>query len=85
MLDYHVILDLLPTVASLYFEKRLGNEVKLSAIQSSILIALGSQRKSVEDVEVSITPMYSQSWTLTRVDLSDRTSTTRLPDISAIR
>lgn len=54
MLDYHVILDLLPTVASLYFEKRLGSEVKLSAIQSSILIALGSQRKSVEDVEVSI-------------------------------
>jgi N-acetyltransferase 10 len=52
MLDYHVILDLLPTVAALYFEKRLGEEVRLSAVQSSILLALGLQRKSIEEVEV---------------------------------
>lgn len=52
MLDYHVILDLLPTIASLFFEKRLGEEVHLSAVQSSILLALGLQRKSFEDVEV---------------------------------
>lgn len=84
MLDYHVILDLLPTVASLYFEKRLGSEVKLSAIQSSILIALGSQRKSVEDVEVSVIRCTRIARKLTRVDLSDRTSTTRLSNISAI-
>ena len=51
-LDYHVILDLLPTVALLYFEKRLGNEVRLSVIQSSILLGMGLQRKSVEEVEV---------------------------------
>ena len=51
-LDYHVILDLLPTVASLYFEKRLGNELRLSVIQSSILLGMGLQRKSVEEVEV---------------------------------
>ena len=51
-LDYHVILDLLPTVASLYFEKRLGEDMHLSAVQSSILLALGSQRKSIEEVEV---------------------------------
>ena len=53
MLDYHVILDLLPTIAGWYFEKRLGEEVQLSALQSSILLALGSQRKTVEDVEVN--------------------------------
>lgn len=52
ILDYHVILDLLPTIATLYFEKRLGGEVKLSAVQSSILLALGLQRKSIEEVEV---------------------------------
>lgn len=52
LLDYHVILDLLPTVAMLYFEKRLGEEVRLSAIQSSLLLGMGLQRKSVEDVEV---------------------------------
>ena len=54
-LDYHVILDLLPTVASLYFEKRLGEDVHLSAVQSSILLALGAQRKSIEEVEVGLT------------------------------
>jgi N-acetyltransferase 10 len=53
MLDYHVVLDLLPTIASLFFEKRLGDEVRLSAVQSSILLALGLQRKSIEEVEVS--------------------------------
>jgi N-acetyltransferase 10 len=54
MLDYHVILDLLPTVASLFFEKRLGDDVRLSAVQSSILLALGLQRKPVEEVEVRL-------------------------------
>lgn len=55
MLDYHVILDLLPTIASLYFQRRLGDDVRLSAVQSSILLALGLQRKSIEEVEVSST------------------------------
>lgn len=52
MLDYHVILDLLPTVATFYFEKRLGAELRLSAVQSSIVLALGLQRKTIEGVEV---------------------------------
>lgn len=51
-LDYHVILDLLPTVASLYFERRLGDNLRLSAVQSSLLLGMGLQRKSVEEVEV---------------------------------
>ena len=54
MLDYHVILDLLPIVAALYFEKRLGGDVRLSAVQNSILLALGLQRKTIEEVEVSM-------------------------------
>jgi N-acetyltransferase 10 len=54
MLDYHVILDLLPTVASLHFQKRLGEDVRLSAVQCAILLALGLQRKAVEEVEVSL-------------------------------
>lgn len=62
MLDYHVILDLMPTVANLYFQKRLGSDkgegqnaegpVRLTAVQSSILLALGLQRKTVDEVEV---------------------------------
>ncbi|KAF7978671.1 hypothetical protein HWV62_45204 [Athelia sp. TMB] len=58
-LDYHVILDLLPAIAGLYFEGRMsgpipgeeGGGVRLSAVQSAILLAIGLQRKSVEEVE----------------------------------
>lgn len=46
-------MDLLPIVSSLYFEKRLGEGVRLGAVQSSILLALGLQRKTIEEVEVS--------------------------------
>lgn len=54
VVDYHVILDLLPHVASLYFDKRLGDEVSLSAVQASILLGMGLQRKSIEEVEVRV-------------------------------
>jgi len=64
MLDYHVILDLLPTVASLYFEKRLGEDLHLSAVQSSILLALGLQRKTIEEVETELQLPVSQALAL---------------------
>ncbi|KAJ7726390.1 GNAT acetyltransferase 2-domain-containing protein [Mycena metata] len=56
MLDYHVILDLVPTIATLFFEQRLiggGEEgdVRLSAVQSAILLGLGLQRKQIEEIE----------------------------------
>ncbi|KAF8651842.1 hypothetical protein AX16_004642 [Volvariella volvacea WC 439] len=63
-LDYHVILDLLPTVASLYFQKRLGEDVRLGAVQSSIMLALGLQRKSIEDVETELQLPVSQALAL---------------------
>lgn len=56
-LDYHVVLDLLPTIANVFFQRRLGaagdNELHLSAVQSAILLGIGLQRKTVEDVEVT--------------------------------
>jgi hypothetical protein len=52
MLDYHVILDLLPTLAALYFSGRFPADVKLSGVQSCILLALGLQRKPIEAIEV---------------------------------
>ncbi|KAF8074167.1 GNAT acetyltransferase 2-domain-containing protein [Lyophyllum atratum] len=64
MLDYHVILDLLPTIASLYFQKRLGEDVRLSAVQSSILLAIGLQRKSIEEVESELQITVSQGLAL---------------------
>ncbi|TFY76095.1 hypothetical protein EWM64_g7915 [Hericium alpestre] len=63
-LDYHVILDLLPVVAALYFEKRLGDGIRLSAIQSSILLGMGLQRKSVEEVEAELQLPVSQALAL---------------------
>ncbi|KAH8114397.1 DUF699-domain-containing protein [Phellopilus nigrolimitatus] len=64
LLDYHVILDLLPTIAPLYFEKRLGEEVRLSAVQSAILLAIGLQRKSIEEVEAELQLPVSQALAL---------------------
>ena len=51
MLDYHVILDMVPTMAMLYFSGRIKSAIKLSGVQSAILLAIGLQRKVLEDVE----------------------------------
>lgn len=50
MLDYHVILDMLPTIAHLYFIGRLSPAVKLSGLQTALLVAIGLQRRMLEDV-----------------------------------
>ncbi|KAK9326295.1 GNAT acetyltransferase 2-domain-containing protein [Lipomyces orientalis] len=65
LLDYHVIVDLLPPIAQLYFQNKLRTiisegtefqdreeeEVKLSAIQSTILLGIGLQKKDVTALE----------------------------------
>ena len=51
MLDYHVILDMIPPIAHLYFTGRLKPAVSMTGVQSSILLAVGLQRKVLEDVE----------------------------------
>ncbi|WWC62855.1 uncharacterized protein I303_105453 [Kwoniella dejecticola CBS 10117] len=51
MVDYHVVLDLVPILATLFFSKRLGEDCTLAAAQQAILLALGLQRKSVEVLE----------------------------------
>jgi N-acetyltransferase 10 len=78
MLDYHVILDMLPKVATHFFEKRLHfnddktsgetaadsaasvKAVDLSAVQKAILLGLGLQRKTVEDLEKELSLPVSQ-------------------------
>ncbi|GAA5879967.1 hypothetical protein JCM1840_006945 [Sporobolomyces johnsonii] len=64
MLDYHVVLDLLPTLAALYFTRRFPADIKLSGVQSSILLALGLQRKSVEDIETELQLPVAQTLAL---------------------
>jgi len=48
MLDYHVILDLVPTIALLYFTGRLKGKVTLTPAYQAILLAIGLQRKDIE-------------------------------------
>ncbi|CAG98875.1 ribosome biosynthesis protein KRE33 [Kluyveromyces lactis] len=50
LLDYHVIVDLLPMMALLYFSGKLGDGVSLSSVQSCILLAIGLQHKGIDDI-----------------------------------
>ncbi|RMZ66877.1 nucleolar ATPase Kre33 [Pyrenophora seminiperda CCB06] len=59
MLDYHVILDMLPPIASLYFTGRLKGRVKLTGIQAALLLAIGLQRKEFSDVEKELADVNS--------------------------
>ncbi|KAL7272500.1 N-acetyltransferase 10 [Rhizina undulata] len=51
MLDYHVILDMIPLISQLYFTGKIKNGVSLSGVQSAVLMAIGLQRKSLENIE----------------------------------
>jgi N-acetyltransferase 10 len=59
MLDYHVVLDLMPSIALLYFTQRLP-DVRLSGVQQSILLAIGLQRKDLSDLEKELGVPSSQ-------------------------
>ncbi|PVD33452.1 hypothetical protein C0Q70_04708 [Pomacea canaliculata] len=49
MVDYHLIVDLLPTLARLFFTGRI--DVHLSAVQNAVILALGLQHKTVDVIE----------------------------------
>lgn len=87
MVDYHVILDLLPYVSSLYFDKRLGEDVNLSPVQASILLGMGLQRKSIEEVEVSgiVVNQGNDDDIDCRRQSTERVVTTCLPSIGVVQ
>lgn len=60
LLDYHVILDMVPTIATFYFNGRLNPAVNLSGVQQSILLAMGLQRKTFDDLEKELNVSASQ-------------------------
>ncbi|KAK3713249.1 N-acetyltransferase 10 [Vermiconidia calcicola] len=66
MLDYHVILDLMPKIADLYFTGRIkardgeGSGVRLSGVQQALLCGIGLQRKVLEDLEKELGLQTSQ-------------------------
>jgi N-acetyltransferase 10 len=52
MIDYHMVMDLLPTLARLFFLHRL--DVSLNELKSAILLSFGLQYKSVETLSVDL-------------------------------
>ncbi|XP_074533302.1 RNA cytidine acetyltransferase [Halichoeres trimaculatus] len=59
MVDYHLIMDLVPAVARIFFLKQLG-DFSLSAAQCALLLGIGLQHKSVDQLEKEIELPSSQ-------------------------
>lgn len=49
IVDHHMILDIVPTLATLLFQGKLG-KLRLSYLQASILLAVGLQRRDIDSV-----------------------------------
>ncbi|KAK6205007.1 putative ATPase [Scheffersomyces amazonensis] len=61
LLDYHVIVDMLPFIASAYFSKRVGKDVNLSSVQAAILLAIGLQHKDMDQISSELNLPSNQS------------------------
>ncbi|KJK79600.1 hypothetical protein H634G_05192 [Metarhizium anisopliae BRIP 53293] len=59
MLDYHVILDMMPIIATLYFTGRLKKSISLSSVQQCILLGIGLQHKDTETLAQELNNMPS--------------------------
>ncbi|KAJ8252722.1 hypothetical protein COCON_G00220340 [Conger conger] len=53
MVDYHLVMDMIPAVARMFFLKQLG-PVSLSTAQCALLLGIGLQHKTVDDLEKEI-------------------------------
>merc|ERR1719454_2197352 len=48
--DHHLVTDLLPSVARLYFTERFGSDFKLSSVQAAILCGIGVQNRPIDSL-----------------------------------
>ena len=48
--DHHLISDLVPSLAQLYFTSRMGSGFRLSSVQAALLCGMGLQHKGVDDL-----------------------------------
>ncbi|CAF1416813.1 unnamed protein product [Didymodactylos carnosus] len=58
LVDYHLIIDLIPSIAQLYYSNKL--QIQLNVIQMAILVAIGLQRKTIENLEQELNLPQSQ-------------------------
>jgi len=58
LLDYHVVIDLMPQLARFWFTGRLPDACELSPAQQLILLGLGLQHKTIDDIakELNLKP-----------------------------
>lgn len=63
LVDYHVVLDLVPRLSTLYFTRKLSG-VSLSPVQSAILLAIGLQHKTIEKASEDLRLPVNQSLAL---------------------
>ena len=54
MVDHHMIIDTLPTLAMLFFQGRFPTSCRLSHLQVAILLSIGLQRKSVDSIATEL-------------------------------
>ncbi|XP_048463122.1 RNA cytidine acetyltransferase isoform X2 [Rhincodon typus] len=59
MADYHLIMDLIPSISQLYYLNQLGG-ISLTAAQSALLLGIGLQHKSIDQLEKEIALPSSQ-------------------------
>lgn len=59
LVDYHLIIRLMPRIARIYFMNQMG-DVDMSAIQSAILLGVGLQHKTFEQLEKELDLPVSQ-------------------------
>ena len=51
LVDYHMIMDIVPALARLFFMRRFG-DLSLSPLQEALLIGQGLQHKTIDDLLV---------------------------------
>jgi N-acetyltransferase 10 len=54
MVDHHMILDMVPLLAKLYYHNRFSSSVTLSALQNVILLSIGLQHKTVDEIGAEV-------------------------------
>ncbi|XP_036390800.1 RNA cytidine acetyltransferase [Megalops cyprinoides] len=59
MVDYHLIMDMIPSMSRMFYLKQLG-DISLSAAQSALLLGVGLQHKTVDQLEKEIELPSSQ-------------------------
>merc|ERR1712150_38895 len=60
MIDFHMIRDLIPTLAKLFYMKNLPEDIRLSYSQAKILAGAGLQHKSIDNIILEIDMDASQ-------------------------